>query len=295
MFNSMTAFGRCRLNAEGRDITVEIRSVNNRYLDCSVRLPRSMSALEERIKPYLQSRGISRGKVEVYISVDVTVSEDSAIMLDAGYAAGYIAALHQLRDIFKLKDDISVMSVAQNRDLFRIQKPEDDLEADWQRLLPALDGAVDIFLKARRDEGARLEADINRKIQNIRANAQKIGELSQKDIVGYRDKIEERIREILADNRVTVDENRLLTECAIAADRLAIDEELVRLNSHFEAFADIAAATEPSGRRIDFLLQEINREVNTIGSKGQNAAIARLVVDCKGELEKIREQIQNIE
>ena len=160
MFNSMTAFGRCRLNAEGRDITVEIRSVNNRYLDCSVRLPRSMSALEERIKPYLQAKGISRGKVEVYISVDVTVSEDSAIMLDAGYAAGYIAALHQLRDIFKLKDDISVMSVAQNRDLFRIQKPQDDLEADWQRLLPALDEALDVFLKARRAEGARLEADM---------------------------------------------------------------------------------------------------------------------------------------
>lgn len=295
MFNSMTAFGRCRRNTEGRDITVEIRSVNNRYLDCSVRLPRSFSALEERIKPYLQSRGISRGKVDVFIGVDVTESSDDTIMLDTGYAASYIAALRQLRDTFRLTDDISVMTVAQNRDLFRAQKPEDDIEADWQRVLPVLQEATDIFLAARRREGARLEADIEGKIKNIRENAARIGELSQKDISGYRDKIEERIREILADNRVTVDENRLLTECAIAADRLAIDEELVRLDSHFQSFADIVNSPEPSGRRIDFLLQEINREVNTIGSKCQNAAIARIVVDCKGELEKIREQIQNIE
>lgn len=295
MFNSMTAFGRCRRNTDGRDITVEIRSVNNRYLDCSVRLPRSFSALEERIKPYLQSRGISRGKVEVYIGVDVTESNDSTIMLDTGYAASYIAALRQLRDTFRLTDDISVMTVAQNRDLFRAEKPEDDIEADWQRVLPVLEEATNIFLNARRAEGTRLEADITGKVQNIKANAARIGELSQKDISGYRDKIEERIREILADNRVTVDENRLLTECAIAADRLAIDEELVRLGSHFETFAEIVASPEPSGRRLDFLLQEINREVNTIGSKCQNAAIARIVVECKGELEKIREQIQNIE
>ncbi|MBQ9080401.1 MAG: YicC family protein [Clostridia bacterium] len=295
MFNSMTAFGRCRRNEEGRDITVELRSVNNRYLDCSVRLPRSYSALEERIKPYLQSRGISRGKVDVYIGVEVTESDDGAIMLDTGYAAGYIAALRQLRDTFSLTDDISVMSVAQNRELFRVQKPEDDIEGDWQRILPVLDSALDAFLAARGNEGARLHADIARKIENIKRNVDRISQMSRADIEGYRDKIEERIREILSDNRITVDENRLLTECAIAADRLAIDEELVRLLSHFDTFRDIAESSEPAGRKLDFLLQEMNREVNTVGSKCQNAAIAKLVVDCKSELEKIREQIQNIE
>ena len=295
MFNSMTAFGRCRLNGDGRDITVEIRSVNNRYLDCSVRLPRMYSALEERIKPYLQSKGVSRGKVDVYIGVEVTESEQGAVLLDEGYAAAYIAALRQLRDTFSLTDDISVMSVAQNRELFRTQKPEDDIEGDWKKILPALDGALDAFIAAREREGGRLHSDICKKIENIRSNAKKIAKMSEADIAGYRNKIEERIREILADNRVTVDENRLLTECAIAADKLAIDEELVRLDSHFDTFNEIADSAEPAGRKLDFLLQEMNREVNTIGSKCQNSSIAKLVVDCKSELEKIREQIQNIE
>ncbi len=295
MFYSMTAFGRCRADVGGKDITVEMRSVNNRFFDCSVRLPRSVSYLEERIKPHLQSRGISRGKVDVSISIELRESEPVSVTLDEGYAAGYIAALRKLRDTFSLPDDISTMRVAQNRDMFRISKPEEDIEREWQALLPALNGAIDAFLAARRAEGERLQADISQKIASIKTNVEQIKALSADDIVSYRQKIEERIRTILADNRITVDENRLLTECALAADRLAIDEELVRLSSHFAAFEEISASSAPAGRKLDFLLQEINREVNTIGSKAQNAAIARLVVDCKCELEKIREQIQNIE
>lgn len=295
MFYSMTAFGRCRMTVDGRDITVELRSVNNRYFDCSVRLPRSLSYLEERVKPHLQAKGISRGKVDVFIGVELIGEEETNITLDNGCAAGYIAALRRLRDEFSLPDDISVMTVAQNRDIFRITKPEDDADREWARVLPVLDDAADKLLTARRAEGERLHADISVKLGSIRQNTARIAELSAADAAGYRDKIEERIRAMLADNRVSVDENRLLTECAIAADRLAVDEELVRLGSHFDTFAEIASSSEPAGRKLDFLLQEMNREVNTVGSKCQNAAIARLVVDCKCELEKIREQIQNIE
>ncbi len=295
MFTSMTAFGRCRETVGGKDITVELRSVNNRYFDCSVRLPRAYMYLEEKVKPYLQSRGISRGKVDVNISVDVVDSEDVSVTLDEGYARGYIAALIRLRDEFSLPDDITVMSAAQNRDLFKISKPEDDAERDWQEILTVFDKAADVFMAARQAEGARLEADIKTKLNLISSYAAEISALSKADIGGYRQKIEERLRQILADNGVTVDENRLLTECALFADRVAVDEELVRLGSHLEAFGAIASSKEPAGRKLDFLIQEMNREVNTVGSKCQNAAIARLVVDCKCELEKIREQIQNIE
>ena len=295
MFYSMTAFGRHRETVGGADITVEIKSVNNRYFDCSVKLPRAYSYLEEKIKPYLQSKGISRGKVDVYISVDVVDTEEVNVTLDRGYAAGYIAALKQLRDEFGLPDDISVMNVAKKGDLFKITKPEGDAEHDWQMISSVLSVAADNFLAARKNEGARLEADIAAKLKNIRSLTEKIGELSSGDIGNYRDKLEARIREVLADNKITVDESRLLTECAIFADKIAIDEELTRLGSHFTTFEEIVKSNEPSGRKLDFLMQEMNREVNTVGSKCSNASIAKLVVDCKCELEKIREQIQNIE
>jgi uncharacterized protein (TIGR00255 family) len=291
----MTAFGRDRQSVCGKDVTVEIKSVNNRYFDCSVKLPRAYSYLEEKIKPYLQSRGISRGKVDVYISVDVVDTEEVNVTLDRGHAAGYIAALKQLRDEFGLPDDISVMNVAKKGDLFKITKPEGDAEHDWQMISSVLSVAADNFLTARKNEGARLEADIAAKLKNIRSLTEKIGELSSGDIGNYRDKLEARIREVLADNTITVDESRLLTECAIFADKIAIDEELTRLGSHFTTFEEIVKSNEPSGRKLDFLMQEMNREVNTVGSKCSNASIAKLVVECKCELEKIREQIQNIE
>lgn len=295
MFTSMTAFGRCRETVCGKDITVELRSVNNRYFDCSTRLPRALMYLEEKVKPYLMSKGISRGKVDVNIVVEVVDSEDVSVTLDKGYAKGYIAALRQLRDEFSLADDISAMTAAQNRDLFKISKPEENAERDWQEILSVLDKAAENFIAARRAEGTRLENDIKVKLEAVRSYALEIASLSKSDIAGYKPKLEERLRSLIADNGITVDENRLITECAIFADRLSIDEETVRLASHLEAFNTITQSKEPAGRKLDFLMQEINREVNTIGSKCQNAAIARLVVDCKCELEKIREQIQNIE
>lgn len=297
MPKSMTAFGRARnTSADGsKDITAEIKSVNSRYMDCTVKLPRMYSFLEERIKAYLTSRGIQRGKVEIYIGVDVLEQAGSEVYLDRAAAASYIAALEALRDEFNLRDDISVMRVAGNRELFSMRKPEDDAERDWEDVKSVLSPAVDAFLERREAEGARLMEDIYAKIEGIKAVTVKIAEISANDIQGYGAKLEERIKKFLADFDVEISEQRILTEAAVFADKAAIDEELVRLSSHFETFREIAESHEPAGRKLDFLLQEMNRETNTIGSKCSNAEIAHLVVDIKAELEKIREQIQNIE
>ncbi len=297
MPKSMTAFGRARnTSADGsKDITAEIKSVNSRYMDCTVKLPRMYSFLEERIKAYLTSRGIQRGKIEIYIGVDVLEQAGSEVYLDRAAAASYIAALETLRDEFDLRDDISVMRVAANRELFSMKKPSDDAERDWEDVRSVLSPAVDAFLERREAEGARLMEDIYSKIEGIKAITVKIAEISANDIQGYGAKLEERIRKFLADFDVEISEQRILTEAAVFADKAAIDEELVRLSSHFETFREIASSPEPAGRKLDFLLQEMNRETNTIGSKCSNAEIAHLVVDIKAELEKIREQIQNIE
>lgn len=292
---SMTAFGRAKCTVGGKDVTVEIRSVNNRFFDCSVKLPRAFSFLEERVKPHLQAEGISRGKVDVYISIDVIDTPDVSFAIDEGYASAYIAALRELGERFGLRDDISVMSVARTPDIFVIQKSEDDADRDWADVRGVLDEALTRFLEGRTREGANIEADLRAKVDNIRRMVAEITALSHDDIEGYRERLEARLREILSDNKITFDENRILTECAMFADRVAIDEELVRLGSHFDGFDTILRSDEPMGRKLDFLIQEMNRETNTIGSKCQNASIARLVVDIKCELEKIREQIQNIE
>ncbi len=295
MIKSMTAFGRARSTVGGKDITVEIKSVNNRFFDCSVKLPRAFSFLEEKIKPHLQSAGVTRGKVDVYVTIDVIDSPATQIAVDEGYAAAYLSALRTLGDTFSLKDDISIMTVAQNRDLFLIQKPEEDVEKDWADLRTVLDEAIARFIAGRKREGENIQKDLEAKVNAIRENVNEIEALSLADGKTYREKLEARLREMLSDNRIVFDESRILTECAIFADRVAIDEELVRLRSHFDGFSEILASDEPVGRRLDFLVQEINRETNTIGSKCQNSAIARLVVDVKCEIEKIREQIQNIE
>ena len=295
MIKSMTAFGRARRTVGGKDITVEIRSVNNRFFDCSVKLPRAFSFLEEKIKPHLQGAGITRGKVDVFIGIDVVDTPGADIAIDEGYAGAYVSALRSLGERFGLRDDISIMTVAQNRDLFIIKKPEEDAERDWIDVSSVLDEAVEKFLSGRAREGQNIEADLVSKVNAIRSRVDSIEALSEADTVSYKEKLEARLREMLSDNRIVFDENRILTECAVFADRIAIDEELVRLRSHFDGFEDILRSDEPVGRRLDFLVQEINRETNTIGSKCQNASIAKLVVDIKCEIEKIREQIQNIE
>ncbi len=295
MIRSMTGFGRCRETVNGLDITVEIKSVNSRFLDCNAKISRAYGYLEERIKPFLMGQGVSRGKVDVWINIEVADSGNVEIALDEGYLKGYLAALERLRDEYGLRDDISVMSVARNQNLFLVKKPEDDVERDWDCVRTVLQKATEAFQDARAREGEKLTDDIRSKVEKIRAYVDEIEVLSEADIASYREKLTERIREALEDYRITPDETRLLTECAIHADRVAVDEELVRLRTHFHSFEGILRSDEPVGRRLDFLMQEMNREINTTGSKCSDAEIARRVVDVKCELEKIREQIQNLE
>ena len=295
MIKSMTAFGRAKRDGAEKDVTIEIKSVNSRFFDCSVKIPRAYSFLEERIKAYVQKNAVSRAKVDVYVTLDRHTSDIGAVSVDKAFAESYINALRELCDSFNLKDDISVMSVARNQDVFTYDKPEADMEGEWEIIRSTLDEAIAGYNEMRSIEGQKAEADIKAKIELVRGYADEVEGISREDTVGYRDKLEARLRQILGDNGIVVDENRLLTECAVWADKIAIDEELVRLRSHFGAFYDICAMKEPSGRKLDFLMQELNRETNTIGSKANNARIARIVVNMKGELEKIREQVQNIE
>ena len=295
MIRSMTGFGRCRETVNGLDITVEIRSVNSRFFDCNTKISRAYSYLEDRVKPYLQAKGVRRGKVDVWIGIEVLTSGDVSVQIDDGYLKGYLDALYRLRDGYGLRDDISVMSVARIPDLFVVKKPEEDIEGDWESLRTVLEKATDAFLDVRNREGESLAADMRLKIDSIKRLVDEIEALSAEDIASYRDRLAQRIRDALADNQITPDESRLLTECAIHADKVAVDEELVRLRTHFDAFANILASDEPIGRKLDFLLQEMNREINTTGSKCNDAEIARRVVDVKCTLEKIREQIQNLE
>ena len=297
MLKSMTAFGRARrMSSDGAlDIIAEIRAVNSRYLDCTVRLSRLYAHLEDKVKAFVSEAGVTRGKVEIYVGVDVLEQRGMEVMLDREAARSYIAALEQLRDEFGLKDDISVMRVASNRDLFAVKKPEEDDERDWAEIRAVLAEAVDGFNAMRTKEGENLCTDLLGKADRIREMAGEVKKLSEADIAGYPQKLEQRIRKFLADFDAEASEQRIVTEAAIYADKAAIDEELVRLDSHFKAFREIVTSDEAAGRKLDFLVQEINRETNTIGSKAGNAEIAHLVVDMKTEIEKIREQIQNLE
>jgi len=295
MIRSMTAFARVTGTDEQSTIIVEMRSVNNRYLDCSPRLPRIFSGLEERIRPLLQAKGVTRGKVDITVSLENKDQTPRGMTVNDTAVRAYLDALYYLRDTYGLADDVSVTRVAANPAIFAQEQTEIDLDEAWARLSPVLSEAIDAFVAAREREGARLRTDLLSKLENLRRLVDGVEERSAEDVSGYRKKLEERLRAILADNRVTTDENRILTECALHADKIAVDEELVRLRSHFALFEDLMNADDAVGRKLDFLIQEMNREVNTIGSKCADAEIAHRIVDAKNELEKIREQVQNLE
>ena len=294
MIRSMTGFGRCRASVGGRDILVEIKSVNSRFFDCNVKISRAFGYLEERIKPYLQERGITRGKVDVNLSVGQTEG-NGGVSLNEPYLREYLAALYRLRDEYGLRDDLSVAEVARNPEIFAPSAPEENPDAEWEAVRAVLSQAIDAFLAAREREGEALARDLSEKLATVQKLADRIEEKTKTSVGEYRERLAAKIREALEDNRVTPDETRLLTECALYADKIAVDEELVRLRTHFAAMEEILAGSGAVGRRLDFLLQEMNREVNTIGSKCGDAQVAHLVVDLKCELEKMREQVQNLE
>ena len=295
MIKSMTAYGRGVLYTEAKSITVEIKSVNSKYFDCNIKLPRVYSPLEDRIRNLLYTSGLSRGKIDVSVMLTVKSSDGVSVTLDRAFADSYIRALRELRDVYSLPDDITTMSVAACKDVITSEFPTSDTEKDWDELKPVVLEAYEALSAMRAAEGERLCADLLAKKENIKAMAEKVKRLSEANIAGYRDRLEARLRRTLDDLDIEIDQARILTECAIFADKVAIDEELVRLDSHFTEFDRIMNSNVPVGRKLDFLLQEFNRETNTIGSKCCDAEIAHIVVEMKAEFEKIREQIQNIE
>ncbi len=303
MFRSMTAYSRRCAETDGRSVSVEIKSVNNKYLDLNIKMPRALITLEPRIRALFAQAGVSRGKVDLTVSCSRIYGDgeekttSAPLVLDRAAAAAYIAALKSLRDEFGLYDDISVMKVAGNKDIFTVEDAgsEVDPEVEWNCILPVLSEALDAFCAERAREGENLRADISCKLSGIKALVDRVDELSAANAATLRQRITARLTSLLADAGATPDERMVLTECAVLADRLAIDEELVRLRSHLSALEEMTSLTVPTGRRFDFQLQEVNREINTICSKCQNAEIAALGVELKNETEKVREQIQNIE
>lgn len=292
MLKSMTGYGRCETMLEGKKIMVEIKSVNHRYADYNIRVPRHLGFLEEKVREYA-SHKITRGKIDIYVSVENYDEADRDIILNEELTKTYIEALENLRDKFGLRDDISVMSVARFGDIFKTERKEEDADKMWTLVRSVMDTALNDFTAMRVREGERIERDLRDRISYMEELAKTVDERSPQTVAEYRDKLYSKIKELLDDR--DVDEGRILTEVAIFADKVAVNEETVRLSSHFEEFYQILDANLPAGRKLDFLIQEINRETNTIGSKASDVEIAKIVVTLKGEIEKLREQIQNIE
>ena len=292
MVKSMTGYGRARETLNGRDITVEVRSVNNRYLDCTVKLPRAVSFGEDAVKQAVKAR-ISRGKVDVFVSLRSEGTSDVTVTLNTPMVEGYLAAVKQMCESYGLPNDVTAATLAGLPDVFCLDKPQVDEEQLQKDLLAVTERALENFDAMRRTEGEALEKDLRSRGQTILGLVEKIEEGSAQTVTDYRTRLEEKLKEVLAST--AIDEARILTEAAIFADKIAVDEETVRLRSHIAQYRSILELDEPVGRKLDFLTQELNRETNTIGSKCQDLDITRVVVDMKAEIEKIREQIQNLE
>ncbi len=292
MIRSMTGYGRHQQVVNGWDVTVEMKSVNHRFYEYSSRLPRTCGFLDDKLKSFLQ-QSIARGKVEVYVSLDAVETADSHVEVNVPLATAYYEALQKLAETVPVRDDCSVMGLSRFPDVLTVRKNETDEEAIWEAVQATAAVALEKFVAMREREGERLRDDVLSRRTFLLERVAMVEERSPQTVREHMDKITERMRELLG--TATVDEQRLLTEAALFADKIATAEETVRLRSHLDQLQQLVCSSEPVGRKLDFLVQEINRETNTIGSKAQDLQLAQVVVDMKAEIEKIREQIQNIE
>ena len=288
----MTGYGRARETRGNRDITVELRSVNNRYLDCTVKMPRAYLFAEDAVKSRVQ-KAISRGKVDVFVSIDATGADEAVVAVNEGLAKGYYEALQKINGLLSITGEVSAATVAKFPDVLTVTKAEEDLESIGADICAVLDEALKNYNAMRATEGEKLAIDIGGRLDTIEALTGKVEQRSPETVREYREKLTARMQEVL--QSTTIDEARILTEAAIYADKIAVDEETVRLRSHVAQLRDMLRSNDPMGRKMDFLIQEVNRESNTIGSKCNDLDIARDVVALKAEVEKIREQVQNIE
>ena len=292
MIKSMTGYGGAKGSAEGLSVSIELKSVNNRYLDVSVKLPRTLLFAEEPIKAAV-GKHISRGKVDVFVTVDATASDDMEVRVNEPLLRGYIEALNAAAEKYGLQNDLTLMSVCRLPDVLSTDRREIDNSALMSGLGEILERALCEYDAMRLREGEKLRDDVLARLDEISRLTGIVEENAPKTVAEYRARLEQKLQEVLGSTNI--DESRILTEAAIFADKIAVDEETVRLRSHLSQLRGLCEGDSPAGRKMDFLIQELNRESNTIGSKCQNADIAHVVVELKAEIEKIREQIQNVE
>lgn len=292
MPKSMTGYGRSKMIFNSREITVEIRSVNHKFFEFSARIPRQFGFIEDKLKS-LFSGVINRGKVETYVSVVTGDGSDVSVAVNTPLALDYVNALRSANEILGLTDDVTLIQLFRMPDIFTVTKAETDESELWNQVKETAEAALTSFLEMRKAEGERLKSDILTKLDYIESVVSKIEQRSPKVTEEYREKLYNRLKELLEDKNI--DEGRILTEAAIFADKTAVDEETVRLRSHIASFRELLEMDEPIGKKMDFLVQEMNREINTTGSKCSDLTITKMVVDLKSTVEKVREQIQNIE
>ncbi len=292
MPRSMTGYGRAVKVFDDREITVELKAVNHRFFEFTARVPRQYSFMEERLKKLISSE-VNRGKVEAYVSVASVSEPEETVVANVDIIGSYVTALRDIKDALAVSDDLSLSHLLRIPDAFTVVKREEDEEQVWEEVRIAAEEAVAAFVDMRRTEGEKLKSDILIKLDEIEANVSKVAERSPQVTEKYRERLYAKLKELLEDRNV--DDQRVLTEAAIFADKTAVDEEIVRLRSHISQYREILSQNEPIGKRLDFLIQEFNREVNTIGSKCNDLEITKTVLEMKNAVEKIREQIQNIE
>lgn len=292
MVRSMTGYGRFELLKDGVNYTVEVKSVNHRYFEFSVRVPKGCAFLEDKLKSFFSKR-ITRGKIEVYVGIEGGSRSGSVVTVNEAVAQSYVDALKTLKKKYGLSGKVSISDVITNNDVFVVERPKMDEAEVWLAVEEAANNAIEAFLKMRETEGERLAVDVKNRCEHILEMVSEVEKQAPEILKNYRERLEKKLREILGDT--SIDEQRILTEAAIFADKIAVDEETVRLRSHINQLISMIESDETLGKKFDFVVQEMNREANTIGSKSQNVEITRIVVDIKGEIEKIREQIQNIE